>query len=128
MSKGKKENSITSAVLVLLIGPLLWAVHFTLVYGYQSAFCAISNQGNGEGSSTAVVVAIVVMTACAAFGLAAALYWPVTLTRWLRYHPRSKATWLFSVRVTRLLILISLAGVLWGGAAALVIDTCAHFR
>jgi hypothetical protein len=114
-----RDTSLLSAAAFLLAGPILWAAHLFLVYGPQSALCAM---GRPDGPVTMLVLLV---TAVFAVPLAVLLAAPGTAVRLLRLGTEDRR---FSVSVMRWLSALSLAGVLLAGAAALLVDPCAQLR
>lgn len=110
---------MTRALFRTLFGPLLWAVHFSLLYLLHTAFCVMGVRiGDPAG---AMLLSSLLLT----LGAVALLAWFFVL-RW-----RSRAVQLanaFLDEASLLLIVLSAAGVVWAGAAAGFIEACAPLR
>jgi hypothetical protein len=116
--------SIVPALLFMLWGPILWAMHLLLTYGPQSALCAA-----GEGGLAQLIPALVLgATAVFAVLLVTGFAWPKAVASLLRLDPLSHAQWPFMDSVSRNLVALSFAGVVFNGMAALLIDPCAQLR
>ncbi|MBP2234677.1 nitrogen fixation/metabolism regulation signal transduction histidine kinase [Sinorhizobium kostiense] len=126
MKEPAKEAPTVSAILFLLAGPILWAGHLLLVYGVQSVTCVV---GSGSVAPSALIRTLVVLvTLGAILLLCLALFFPGRLAHMLRYQTPDRDNHVFSVRVERLLILLSLPAVIWSGAAAFLLDACGLSR
>ncbi|WEX89712.1 hypothetical protein PZN02_005024 [Sinorhizobium garamanticum] len=126
MKESTKEAPIASAIFFLLTGPILWAGHFLLVYGVQSVVCVV---GSGAGAPPDLIqTSIVVVTLGAILLLCFALFFPGRLAHVLRYETADPHNRIFSIRVERLLSLLSLIGVIWSGTSVFLIDVCGLLR
>jgi hypothetical protein len=127
MERSTKDPPLAVAILILLFGPILWAGHLFLVYAFQSATCAITGV-TATMSRAAVAAPVILLTLAVAAFLALAL-WRFRSFAWLlpdeTHNFRNQR---FSTQVGRLLILLSLVGVVWTGAAALFLDPCGQIR
>ncbi|WP_151613541.1 hypothetical protein [Sinorhizobium alkalisoli] len=121
-----KEAPIASAILFLLAGPILWATHLLLVYGVQSAACAVGN--SAMAPSVLIQASVILATLGAILLLCFSLFFPGRLAHMLRYEMPEPHNRTFSVRVERLLSLLSLMGVVWSGASVFQIDVCGLLR
>jgi hypothetical protein len=126
---GDDPASPAAALLYLMAGPLLWGVHLLVVYGMQSALCAYRLTGIAQLDPLLVRALVVAVTVLVALALGFAAWRPRTTARLLR-----AAVFLdgengpFMTAVMRLLVLLSLAGVLWAGAGALLLEACPQLR
>lgn len=129
MKAGNDPASVAAALLYLLSGPLVWAGHLFLVYAPQSVLCASRITGITDVDTLLIRAVVGVATVLSAAALVLALRLPRNLARLLR-----AAAFLegensqFMISVMRLLAALSLAGVLWAGAAALFLDPCLQLR
>jgi hypothetical protein len=127
MRKGSDPSSILSAILFMMGGPILWSLHFFLVYGPQSAVCGMNVNGIARIDPALATTSVIVATAGIGMLLLAAAWrpgWVAALVRFRADEPERG----FSFRLARLLVLLSLVGVVLAGAAALLIDPCAQLR
>ena len=129
MKAGDDRGPVTSALLYLLAGPLVWAAHLFLVYAPQSALCAFRITRPVTIEPLLITVYVAAVTALAAAVLVLALWRPGTtasLFRARRFLDGENGQ--FMISVMRLLSVLSLAGVLWAGATALLLDPCPQLR
>jgi hypothetical protein len=122
---GHRDTSLLPAAAFLLAGPTLWAAHLFLVYGPQSALCAVGR--TGDAGESFVTVLVLLVTALFAVPLVFLLAAPGTAARLLRFETEA-ADRRFSIAVMRWLSALSLVGVLLAGAAVLLVDPCAQLR
>ncbi|ASY66045.1 putative membrane protein (plasmid) [Sinorhizobium sojae CCBAU 05684] len=126
MKNPAREAPIASAILFLLSGPTLWAGHLLLVYGFQSATCVV---GSGSVAPSALIQTWVVLaTLGAILVLCFGIFFPDRLAHMLRYDMPDPHNRTFSIRVERLLSLLSLTGVIWSGTSIFLIDVCGILR
>jgi len=126
MKEPAKEAPTVSAILFLLAGPILWAGHLLLVYGVQSVTCVVGSASVAPSALIQTSVVLVTLGAILLLGLA--LFFPGRLAHMLRYQTPDRDNHVFSVRVERFLILLSLPAVIWSGAAAFLLDGCGLSR
>lgn len=129
MKAGNDPGPFAGAFLYFLAGPLIWAGHLFLVYAPQSALCAFRVTRFAAVDPLLIRILVGAVTAIAATALVLALCLPEKSARLLRADGFLEGeNGPFMIRVMRLLAALSLAGVLWAGAAALLADPCAQFR
>jgi hypothetical protein len=129
MKAGDDSVSFTAAALYLLSGPLVWAAHLVLVYVPQSGLCAFRVTGAAAVAPLAISLAVGAVTALAAAILAIANRRHNAIARVLRAPDLLEgANGRFLCRVMRLLAALSLAGVLFAGATALLLPPCEQLR
>jgi len=117
-------HPVVPTLLMILWGPILWAVHLLVTYGAQSATCAI-----GEARFAAFIPALLLAaTALFAILLLAGFCWPKPAARLLQLDPHDHPQWRFVHAVSRNLVALSFAGVIFNGMAVLLIDPCAQLR
>jgi hypothetical protein len=110
---------LTRALFRTLFGPLLWAVHFSLLYLLHTAFCVMDVRiGDPAGVMLASSVFLTV-------GAVALLAWFFVL-RWRSASLQPAKAFLDEASL--LLVVLSAAGVVWAGAAAGFIRACAPLR
>jgi hypothetical protein len=126
----RRQQQLSPAVrtgLTVLLGPIVWAVHLTLVYGLQSVACSFAvPPASTIAGLDRVQVAIILITllslsivgACAMWGRGADSDRSGT----------DETPGLFLVRVRRVLALLSVLGIIAVGSAAMVLPTCAGLR
>lgn len=129
MKDGNDPASFAAALLYLLFGPLIWAAHMFLVYALQSALCAFRITGLTNVSPLLIQAVVGVVTALAAAALVLALARTQNSARWFRAADFLEGkNGPFMIGVMRLLAVLSLTGVLWAGAAVLLLQPCAQLR
>lgn len=109
----------------LLLGPILWAAHFALIYGMQSSLCRLAGTEHGNSAAAPVVA---VTTLLVLLLLAAVLLAPGAASRILHAAPWPDATQRFCDRIMALLAVLSLFGVIWAGATAILLPACPPLR
>lgn len=115
----RDSGNFWRATLAALVGPLVWALHLALVYGGQHLLCA-------RGAAHNTVLWLVIISSIVAVMLLVPLLVasaPV-LQRLLGGDQRPEPTQQFLLAIMRLLVLLSLAGIIWAGVAALLLPGC----
>lgn len=114
-------------LIYLLIGPLLWAAHLTVVYGSQSSLCAF-DLGEATNGSNGLATALVVVATLLCIGLIALVVWrPHPVLGWLAPGEppldRPFLTW-----VMRALSALAALAILYAGVASVILPACAQLR
>lgn len=126
---GDDPGPIAGALSYMLIGPMVWALHLLLVYTPQAMLCAFRITGVAPIEPLLIRAAVGAVSVAAAAALLAVLVRPRSIARPFRVGRVLEGdNGRFIVAVMRLLSGLSLAGVVWAGAAALVLDACAQLR
>lgn len=112
--------SSVGTLVYLTIGPILWGLHLFTVYGLQPVLCSRSAPAN----TTFVAITTVVLLGL----LLAVMLWPHAVARLLHARAASRASRRFHRRVVRWAGLLSAAGIVWAGAAALIVPACQGLR
>lgn len=121
-SKPPFSEKSVGTVLIALIGPLMiWALHFSVVYGAHHIVCA-TLAGNYVGFWMQTVVGVATVSALLALLLL--ILKPDVVLRMKRDEAMPKNSRLFLTDVMRLLALLSLFGVLWAGSAVFFFPAC----
>ena len=115
------DASMIGTTAYLFFGPTIWALHLFAMYGPQSLFCA-------RGLPEAVAPTVAGATLLCVLPLLWAIVAPHSLARLLRAGGRSGRQGSFLAGVTRLLSVLSLFGVLAGGATLFVLPACSGLR
>jgi hypothetical protein len=128
----KAENDpgpVAGVILFLLIGPIIWSAHLLATYGPQSALCAWRVTGEAAVQPWLASAIVGAVTVLSLVSLLLTLWRPVATARLFRaascLEGDQKSFLLF---LMRLLAALSLAGVVWAGATALILDPCAQLR
>ena len=112
------SRRIFSATAFSLFGPLIWALHLALVYGVHHVACRTG------GSETTIAGFILAATVAASLVLVAAALRPAWLATLLRAPPGDDPLRPFLDAVMRWLVVLSVAGIVWAGAATGFIGAC----
>lgn len=129
MKAGNDPGPIAGAILYVLVGPIIWSAHLLAVYGPQSALCAFRLTGEMIVQTWIVSAGVGAVTVLSVAALLFVLWRPRQTARLFRaagFLQGDQET--FLVNVTRLLAVLSLAGVIWAGAAPLIVDPCGQLR
>jgi hypothetical protein len=113
--------SATGALAYLTLGPIIWAVQLTVVYGGHTLLC---DAGAPPASSVTLVAAT---TAAAVLAVLAALLFRPALARRAGLGPDTSGRRTLEA-LARLLDLLSLIAIVWSGSAAAVLQACAAAR
>lgn len=116
-----REPSVTAMFAYLMAGPLLWGLHLLLVYCAHTLVCAL---GGRPALSTAIVLAA---TAAAVVPLALAVAVQRRTGRLFGVGDDMADRRVYD-SISRLLGVLSLAGIVWAGVAAAALSSCAPGR
>ena len=115
-------TSSIRATFTWLFGPIVWAMHFFLLYGIATVFCTgpeASRQGQMRLSALA-------LTAMALSGLAGFVLWQYFGGRRHRASQRSENGTSF-LRATSIgLAGLATVGIIWAAAGAILIPVCTN--
>jgi hypothetical protein len=115
-------RSPVGTVFYILIGPIVWAAHFSVLYFIQSMLCA---HGTAERS---VPIVIGAATLVAILPLAAAPLLRHKTAGLFRASGWGAESHAFHGRLMTGLAILSVAGVIWAAVPALLIDSCMPLR
>lgn len=127
MKPARPEPPIASTILFITAGPILWAAHFLLVYGAQSAICAVGARTSQPGVGTAATGWVVIATLAIAPPLLVFLWRPAWIAMLLGFRAEEPDR-IFAYKVFRTASFLALVGVLFACAASLIIAPCAQLR
>lgn len=122
-STARNEASLAKALFRTLFGPILWAIHFSLLYAIHTMLCVIDTRGSDLAPTMLVASTLLTIGALAVLS-------GFFIARWrgaLRFQSERIAQ-AFLDDVSILLIVLSAGGVVWAGAAAGFIDACEPLR
>jgi hypothetical protein len=111
----RRQTPLARTMLTMLFGPIVWAMHFTVLYGTHTIVCARATTGDA-----ATITALVATVAALALLLAEVF---AAYRRRDAAHDASAVT-RFCRDVMLLLTLLSACGVAWAGATALLVAPC----
>lgn len=109
MASAVARTGLAAAIL----SPLIWAVHFTVIYVANALACA---RGIGAGH-VPLTIAITTMAAFAGVLYLAWLTWP-------HAQPREEASEPFANRLGLLLCALVLLALAWNAATAVLVPAC----
>jgi hypothetical protein len=126
LTRLKPAGHTVGTIIYILFGPIVWAVHLLLIYGFQSAGCALT--GYSRDLAFYGTWGIVLITAIAALKLGFAAVRPNLLERSL-----GADVWTGNLRagnraMMRLLAGLSIYAILASGLAPLIVPICASLR
>jgi hypothetical protein len=115
-------------LIFILFGPIVWAVHLTLIYGGQSSLCAFHVGEDKSGGNTIVVAIILITTAVliAAVGFSAVRA-NFVHTLIARAAPCAEQIG-FIVTIMRILAGLSILAMLYAGIGAVLLPACDQLR
>jgi hypothetical protein len=114
------EKSVTT-FLLSLAGPLIWALHFAVVYGIQHVACATLG---GQRADFWIQTSVIVATVVALLALLLIIVKPNAVLRIDREGGMPQNTQAFLLGILRLLALLSFYGVLGVGATVFFLPAC----
>jgi hypothetical protein len=110
----KGPGSFTLISILVLIGPIIWAIHFIALNLTHSLVCVSLSRD----APTLIPIIIGLATLLAAAPILLFLLWPRLLARW---HGDSGA---FLRATLKLLLVLSLVAVVWSGMSAFMMPAC----
>ncbi|SOD41863.1 hypothetical protein [Nitrosovibrio sp. Nv4] len=126
---GSRSNLQGMGTLVfMLVGPIVWTVHLTLIYGSQSLLCAL-NLGEDRSAGNAAIIAIILVATAvciAAVGFSAARPGFVHALIARADLPADQAG--FIVTIMRVLAWLSILAMLYAGLGAVILPACGQLR
>lgn len=121
-SKQVFSEKFIGIALLSLAGPLIWVVHFAVVYGVQHIACVTL----GKRAEFWVAASIIAITVAALPALLVLIVKPDDVLRRLdKSQTRQETTKEFFSGIIRLLALLSVFAVLWSGIALFFLPACA---
>ena len=121
LSKQVFSEKFIGIALLSLAGPLIWVLHFAVVYGVQHIACVTL----GDRADFWVEVTIIAITVVALSVLLALMVRPDDILQCLDKHQmRPDSTKAFFSGIMRVLALLAFFGVLWSGIALFFLPTC----
>lgn len=108
-------GSFVFIAMLILIGPILWAIHFTALYLTHTLVCV----SLARDAPALIPIIIGMATLLAAAPILLFLFWPRLLSRW---HGDSGT---FLRATLKLLLVLSLVAIVWGGISGFMVPACA---
>lgn len=122
----REPRPAVRTLIYVLFGPIVWAVHLTIIYGLQSVACALTTTSRGGTSMDAVQLAIVSATIAAVLALGAGWRWLANPGGAMSEGTEDRNHFLEGVM--QFLVGLSVLGVLGAGAAAMMLPSCPALR
>lgn len=116
---------LTVTLVWMTFGPIVWALHLTVVYGAHTLACARGVNPDLFGISFSAF-AIIAATIVALAALALAIYLHPQRTG--DAPPDIREERIFEKRVTNWLAALAAFGIFWAGAGALLVSPCLAIR
>ncbi|CPR16112.1 conserved membrane protein of unknown function [Candidatus Filomicrobium marinum] len=113
-------------ILFLLFGPIVWAIHFSIVYSSQSTLCAAADHLDFHPNS-AIAAIIFMVSICAVATLVWAISLPSRLAAALGVDLAARRASFYSSVMT-LLAWLSVFGIAALALSAFLVDPCAPLR
>lgn len=120
--KNGTHEPLAGALFYILLGPIVWAIHLTLVYLGHTLLCALA----GALAPGVVSFSVIIVTAAALIVLTVAVV--AANFRGRAFDDRGAGAVFFRDRIMMALALLSGFGVAWEGASALIIEPCLMLR
>ena len=115
-------------LVFILFGPIVWAVHLTLIYSSQSSLCAFNLAEDRAWGNNAIVYIILIATAVfivvAGFSAVRASFVYALITR---TDPPPEQIG-FIITVMRILAGLSIVAMLYAGLGAVILPACGQLR
>jgi hypothetical protein len=118
------DRSFVAVLLTMLAGALIWAIHFTIIYGFTSVACA-----HGLADTAVLGMDLVRLTVVVATGVAALAVLAIVV-RCLRYPDRRSpqedraTTWQFVRWLTAAVAGLALVFIVMEGMTAALVPPC----
>ncbi|MBG0792886.1 hypothetical protein IYY11_05645 [Methylocystis sp. H62] len=119
------REPLGGALLYVLFGPVLWAIHLTLIYGGHTLLCALGVSSDALSPSI-ISFSVAIVTIVTLVVLLAAVV--ATIFKGGARGDRGSAATFFLDKLMMALALLSGFGVALGGASALIVEPCLMLR
>jgi hypothetical protein len=123
----KQRDWALATTVYLLLGPLIWVLHFTAIYAVQSTLCALGTPARTVVDMDIVPIAVLLATVLLLSLLAGAMWGLIPIKR----KPGSAdqlASPRFFEGAMKFLCLLAVIGIIWTSIAASVLHPCAPLR
>ena len=127
MRSSSNRQGIGTLIFILL-GPIVWAVHLTLIYGSQSSLCAfhLGEDRSGGNSGVIAIILLVTIVSIATVGFSAVRASFVHALIAQGTPPAEQAK--FIVTIMRVLAGLSILAMFYGGLGAVFLPACDPLR
>lgn len=116
-----------ATLIFILIGPIVWAVHLTLIYGSQSSLCAFNlSEDRGENSTVVAIVLLVTAVSITIVGFSALRpnFIHALIARGIPPTEQAK----FIVTIMRVLSGLSILAMFYAGLSTVFLPACHPLR
>lgn len=115
-------------LIFILLGPIVWAVHLTLIYGSQSTLCALNlGEDRSGGNDTIVAIILAATAACIAVVGFSAVRASFVHALIARADPPAEQVG-FIVTTMRVLAGLSILAIFYAGLGAVILPACDQLR
>jgi hypothetical protein len=118
MASSPPTQTLRSALLVLLLGPILWAMHLSVIYFSHAVLCM---RGVSPRASE-IVITVATVAAVLAMG------WHLLHTRSRLRRRCDTDTRRFQYHTGSVLSVLSMIGILWAAFTPIFVQACAAAR
>lgn len=117
----EKGPGTVRTLVYIMIGPILWGLHFTVVYCGHTLACLFGF------SESAILLGVVILTAAAGLVLVAALVMQDAFARLLGIGPEAAGRRTYD-SFSRIAGLLSLVALVWTGSTVVILGSCVQGR
>jgi hypothetical protein len=121
----ESARSAVGTLVFLALGPIVWALHFTLVYASQSTMCTLLVVPASAGNATPIGWTVGAIVATSVAMLLLAMVRPLVVWRLLARRLPDAGGTAFGVSVMRWLSMLSLLAMLYTLMALFTLPSCA---
>jgi hypothetical protein len=115
----RRLEVLMAQIVLLLVGPIVWALHLTAIYGAHAVLCARDIPADIGAAVVMITTGVALLALLAGAGAA----WPR-----LRGGDSGSATASFQASAMGLLALLSAMAIAGAGGTALIVPACAVLR
>lgn len=120
--------SSVGTITYILIGPLAWALHLTVIYGSQSTLCTFVPPQPVIFDLGLVEIIVTIASVVTALAPALLLWRSAATKRVLNAPGAESPDASFHDALARLLGLLSIIGIVWAGLIVALLPPCAALR
>ena len=120
-----REQKFISPMLFMLVGLLIWAAHFTVIYGFNALACARGFETASIGGLPAVPLGVIIVTLLALGCLAVTGYLAWNGRQPVLPNGSGREVTQFVRQISLLGVAIAALGVTWEAIPAFLIPPCA---
>lgn len=115
-------------LVFILVGPIVWAAHLTLIYGSHASLCALNmgEDGSGGNGAVAAIILFATIAGIAAVGFSAVR--PGFVHALIARIAPSAEQVGFIVKIMRVLAGLSMLAMLYTSLGAVILPACEPLR